>query len=359
MNVFKKRGVAVTVLILAVIAAILIGQLTKPSVDETYKPESSATAQSWAKEHAGSYTAYVQDEAGLFSSATKQALAEDNAALDYQYSGILGVVTVSTLGDSTIKAYSDKICYGTDTYGNGDLVLLIDEESGQWYVSPGDDISYYLNDNLEIIFTQNLGDSFWSDPDGAITTLFTQVSGWYAKNVPVSGQAAQQAQTAQKSSDSGVGGIIVLILVLFIIFVIISFVFSLIAGVRRAIGGYGFFGPFWGPWWGGCYHRHPRWFGGFHGAPPPPPHHGPGGPGGGPRPPRNDPPRYNGGGRSGSGGGGSRGGFGGGGSRGGFGGGGSRGGFSGGGSRGGFGGGGSRGGFGGGGSRGGFGGGRR
>ena len=359
MNVFKKRGVAVTVLILAVIAAILIGQLTKPSVDETYKPESSATAQSWAKEHAGSYTAYVQDEAGLFSSATKQALAEDNAALDYQYSGILGVVTVSTLGDSTIKAYSDKICYGTDTYGNGDLVLLIDEESGQGYVSPGDDISYYLNDNLEIIFTQNLGDSFWSDPDGAITTLFTQVSGWYAKNVPVSGQAAQQAQTAQKSSDSGVGGIIVLILVLFIIFVIISFVFSLIAGVRRAIGGYGFFGPFWGPWWGGCYHRHPRWFGGFHGAPPPPPHHGPGGPGGGPRPPRNDPPRYNGGGRSGSGGGGSRGGFGGGGSRGGFGGGGSRGGFSGGGSRGGFGGGGSRGGFGGGGSRGGFGGGRR
>ena len=175
MNVFKKRGVAVTVLILAVIAAILIGQLTKPSVDETYKPESSATAQSWAKAHADSYTAYVQDEAGLFSSATKQTLAEYNAALDYQYSGILGVVTVPTLSGSSIKAYSDKICYGTDTYGNGDLVLLIDEESGQWYVSPGDDISYYLNDNLEIIFTQNLGDSFLDDPDSAITTLFTRV----------------------------------------------------------------------------------------------------------------------------------------------------------------------------------------
>ena len=344
MNVFKKRGVAVTVLILAVIAAILIGQLTKPSVDETYKPESNAAAQSWAKAHADSYTAYVQDEAGLFSSATKQTLAEYNAALDYQYSGILGVVTVPTLSGSSIKAYSDKICYGTDTYGNGDLVLLIDEESGQWYVSPGDDISYYLNDNLEIIFTQNLGDSFWDDPDSAITTLFTQVSGWYAKNVPVSGQAAQQEQASQKSGSSGVGGIIILILTLFIIFAILSFVFSLIAGVRRVIGGYGFFGPFWGPWWGGCYHRHPRWFGGFHGAPPPPPPHGPGGP----RPPRNDPPRYNGGGGRSGFGGGSRGGFGGGGSRGGFGGGGSRGGFSGGGGRGGFGGGGSRGGFGGG-----------
>ena len=342
MNVFKKRGVALTVLILAVIAAILIGQLTKPSVDETYKPESDATAQSWAKAHADSYTAYVQDGAGLFSSQTLQTLAQDNAALDYRYGGILGVVTAKSLGDTTIKAYSDQICYGTDTYGNGDLVLLVNEETGEWYVSPGDDISYYLNDELEILFTQNLGDSFWADPDGRIVTLFTQVSGWYAKNVPVSGQEAQQEQASQKSSSSGVGGIVVLILVLFIIFVILSFVFSLVAGVRRVIGGYGFFGPFWGPWWGGCYHRHPRWFGGFHGAPPPPPHHGPGGP----RPPRSDPPRYNGGGRSGFGGG-SRGGFGGG-SRGGFGGGGSRGGFSSGGGRGGFGGGGSRGGFGGG-----------
>ena len=340
MNVFKKRGVALTVLILAVIAAILIGQLTKPSVDETYKPESDATAQSWAKAHADSYTAYVQDGAGLFSSQTLQTLAQDNAALDYRYGGILGVVTVKSLGDATIKAYSDQICYGTDTYGNGDLVLLVNEETGEWYVSPGDDISYYLNDELEILFTQNLGDSFWADPDGRIVTLFTQVSGWYAKNVPVSGQEAES------KSSSGTGGIIVLILALFIIFVIVSFVLSLIAGVRRLVGGYGFFGPFWGPWWGGCYHRHPRWFGGFHGAPPPPPHHGPGGPGGpgGPRPPRSN-------GGSGFGGGGNRGGgsFGGG-SRGGFGGGGSRGGFSGGG-RGGFGGGGSRGGFGGGGRR--------
>ena len=338
MNVFKKRGVALTVLILAVIAAILIGQLTKPSVDETYKPESDATAQSWAREHADSYTAYVQDGAGLFSSQTLQTLAQDNAALDYRYGGILGVVTVKSLGDTTIKAYSDQICYGTDTYGNGDLVLLVNEETGEWYVSPGDDISYYLNDELEILFTQNLGDSFWADPDGRIVTLFTQVSGWYAKNVPVSGQEAES------KSSSGAGGIIVLVLTLFIIFVIVSFVLSLIAGVRRLVGGYGFFGPFWGPWWGGWYHRHPRWFGGFYGAPPPPPHHGPGGPGGpgGPRPPRSN-------GGSGFGGGGSRGGSFGGGSRGGFGGGGSRGGFSGGG----------RGGFGGGGSRGGFGGGRR
>ena len=333
MNVFKKRGVALTVLILAVIAAVIIGQLTKPSVDETYKPESDATAQSWAKAHADSYTAYVQDGAGLFSSQTLQTLAQDNAALDYRYGGILGVVTVKSLGDTTIKAYSDQICYGTDTYGNGDLVLLVNEETGEWYVSPGDDISYYLNDELEILFTQNLGDSFWADPDGRIVTLFTQVSGWYAKNVPVSGQEAES------KSSSGAGGIIVLILALFIIFVIVSFVLSLIAGVRRLVGGYGFFGPFWGPWWGGWYHRHPRWFGGFYGAPPPPPHHGPGGPGGpgGPRPPRSN-------GGNGFGGGGSFGG----GSRGGFGGGGSRGGFSGG-----------RGGFGGGGSRGGFGGGRR
>ena len=333
MNVFKKRGVALTVLILAVIAAVIIGQLTKPSVDETYKPESDATAQSWAKAHADSYTAYVQDGAGLFSSQTLQTLAQDNAALDYRYGGILGVVTVKSLGDTTIKAYSDQICYGTDTYGNGDLVLLVNEETGEWYVSPGDDISYYLNDELEILFTQNLGDSFWADPDSRIVTLFTQVSGWYAKNVPVSGQEAES------KSSSGAGGIIVLILALFIIFVIVSFVLSLIAGVRRLVGGYGFFGPFWGPWWGGWYHRHPRWFGGFYGAPPPPPHHGPGGPGGpgGPRPPRSN-------GGNGFGGGGSFGG----GSRGGFGGGGSRGGFSGG-----------RGGFGGGGSRGGFGGGRR
>ncbi len=338
MNVFKKRGVALTVLILAVIAAVIIGQLTKPSVDETYKPESDATAQSWAKAHADSYTAYVQDGAGLFSSQTLQTLAQDNAALDYRYGGILGVVTVKSLGDTTIKAYSDQICYGTDTYGNGDLVLLVNEETGEWYVSPGDDISYYLNDELEILFTQNLGDSFWADPDGRIVTLFTQVSGWYAKNVPVSGQEAES------KSSSGAGGIIVLILALFIIFVIVSFALSLIAGVCRLVGGYGFFGPFWGPWWGGWYHRHPRWFGGFYGAPPPPPHHGPGGPGGpgGPRPPRSN-------GGSGFGGGGSRGGSFGGGSRGGFGGGGSRGGFSGGG----------RGGFGGGGSRGGFGGGRR
>ncbi len=347
MNIFKKRGFAVAVLVIAIIAAIIIGQVTKPATPD-YAPDSAKAVQQWADSNAGSYTAYVLDDANLFSSNTKQQIATYNAALDYQYSGILGVVTVSSLGDTDITDYAYDICYNTSTFGSGDLVLFLDAESGQWYVEPGPDIADYLDSEIEILFTQNLGNSFWSNADRQILTLFADVSEWYADNIPVSGQIVD----GYGYNDSSSGGVFATILGLLILFIVISLIFSFVAALTRVSHGYAFFGPFWGPWWGGCYHRHPRWFGGYH-APPPPP---PGGPGfGGPRPggPRPGGPRPGG---SGFGGGPSRpprsGGSSFGGSRSsGFGGGGSRGGFGGGGSRG--------GGFGGGGSRGGFGGGRR
>ena len=90
MKFFKKQGVAITVLVLAIIGAIVLGQVRKPASAE-YDAGSKTTASAWADEHYSEYTKYVEDDADLLSADTETRIAKYNAQLDYTYGSIMAV----------------------------------------------------------------------------------------------------------------------------------------------------------------------------------------------------------------------------------------------------------------------------
>ena len=66
MKFFKKQGVAVTITLILIVAALAIGFFGSSGKTE-YEPESAGSAASWAKEHAGEYVKFIRDDAGLLS----------------------------------------------------------------------------------------------------------------------------------------------------------------------------------------------------------------------------------------------------------------------------------------------------
>ena len=332
MSFFKKRGVAIAITIVLVVAALLIGRPWDRSNTEN-------VLESGGNEFAG----YVLDEAGILDEQTEQSIAETLKTLNEKYNSIVPLLTVSDTDGEDIADYTYGV-WEESGFLDSDMLLVIDAGSDSWYLYPGDEIwQYATTGTLETICGNDLDDVDYSASSAWATTFYKDLTKWYSATVPKANAPVER----ESSGGSGIGDLLLGILIVVLILWVLKAIFSRprrgddddYRGGSSGGSGDGFWkGMFWGSVLGG--NRRRRW------APPPPPP-----PGGGPRPggPRPN-PRPNPGSRpGGSFGGGSRGGFSGG-SRGGFGG--SHGGF-GGGSRGGFGGG-SRGG----GGRGGFGGGR-
>lgn len=341
-NFFGKKSVAVTITLIVIALAVVIGFSTGASRTPDYQPESNVAAQAWARENYEQYEQYLDDDAELFSDAMRRSIATTCAQLDYSYGSILGIATIDGLDDTYIedRAYDEGLELGL---GESDLMLLIDADSAQWYVAYGDEMAAYVDNELAILFQGALEDALFSGKaDACMKKLLPELLDWYDGVFPTAREESYgEAQTG------GFGAIMSILMII----IFIAIVVALISRPRRRYydGGVysgrrpGFWsGFFWGSHMGRRHHH----------APPPPPRPNPRPPMGGSRPGGARPgagasgfkPSSRGFGSS------SRGGSFGGSSRGGFGGS-SRGGSFGGGSRGGFGGG-SRGG----GSRGGFGG---
>ena len=269
MKLLKQRWFAVVVAVLLVAAAVGISQYRLRGGGE-YAPESASAAQQWGRENADAYERFVDDGAGLFSDATLETIAEQNAALDYRYGTILGLYTTAGVaGDMEEAAYDAKDALGL---GDGDFLLLLDSSAQDWYLVFGGDLSYYVDNELEILFRGAMGELFRS-PDREIVRLYTQLEDWCADNLPLAQQEARP--TSVLSSIARVLLVVAVLAALVMAFVAASAVrFG-----RRVVGGWRprfFFGP--GPFWRGPW-RGPGPFG-----PPPGPHHGPGPrPGPGPR----------------------------------------------------------------------------
>lgn len=323
MKFLKKQGVAITITVLMIVAALAIGFFGHVGKTE-YEPDSDASAASWAREHAGEYEKFIQDEAGLLSGNARQEIARADALLDYKHASIVGVAIVDGFDGASIEdaAYD----YGYEIgCGEADLMLLIDAASQDWYVAFGEEIAGYTDNELQLIFRSYMGEKVFSgSADRQLEGLFADITDWYAENIPL---ADGYGKSTSGSSIMG------MLLTVCIIIAVISIIVALCSRPRRryysAGPAYDNSNGFWkGMYWGSTLNGNRR-----RRRPPPPP----------PPPPSHYPPPPHGGMHHSSGfGGGNRGGSGGG--RSGFGGSG-RGGF-GGSSRGGFGGG-SRGGFGG------------
>lgn len=351
MKFFKKRSVAIAVMVIAILLSCGIGMAKKPTVPDMVDIGAAPLDTTLDGTY---FTRFIADEAGVLSDKSQQQLGLYNANWDQMMGGIIGVVTTTSPGadlDSAAQSYGEALGLGSN-----DAVLLLDTSSGD-YTLLAYGVTYDLLAAQPASFVDTCIYSAVAagDYSGAVLDLFQSLHPlvYVRWGMPV-------AVSGGVDTVASILSILVLIAVLVLLFTIIDTI--------RYSGWSARYGTMAAPpvvyrpilWWhrpGSAWYRRRR-------CPPPPPPRGPGGFGGGPRPPRGNTRPPMGGGRPPMGGGrppmggGSRprgGSFGG--SRGSFGG--SRGGSFGGGSRGGsFGG--SRGGSFGGGSRGGgFGGGRR
>ena len=283
-NFFQKKSVAVTITLIVVAIAVVIGFATggqKPAATQNTYTQSTSAA-SWAKKNYAQYENFIEDDADLFDSDAIRTFATYDAQLDCGYGSIMGLMTTDGLDGKSMEDYALKASAELEL-GDSDMLLLIDTDSEQWYLAYGDDMADYVDNDLSILFRQNLGILFSGSAKNIVTGLYKDLIDWYAENIPAASTAnASQPEPVSYEEERGMSlfGILITILVIVMICKIIF------RPRRRYYDDGAYYGGsrpgFWsGMFWGSMFGRNRG-----HRAPPPPPGPRPGyrPPSGGPRP---------------------------------------------------------------------------
>ena len=280
MKFFEKRGVALAVLVLAIAAAVFIGQSRKDSFaakKPTELPEVS-------------YQQWICDEAGLLSDETEQLIRDYNDSWNERYYAIVAVATVDKLVGWDGQDYAAKL--GEEWgLGTNDMILLLVKD-GDWQVYCGDNVGYVMTDTQQNKLRQAIETTYYDgDFDSAVTAFFRQADVFYGQaglNGSSGGSDGWYAPEAPAVSDGGtsVGGVILLIAAIFVVWMLLDavrynryrrrYIVGAPVNVVRPV----YYPIFWGR------PRRPR-----PPRPPRPPMGGPRPPAGGPRPPMGGGPR--------------------------------------------------------------------
>ena len=198
MKFFQKRGVAIVVLILAIVASSAWGLHKTPAVSTPEGGEKLDPSLSTA-----AFTQYVRDEADIFSDKTEEAVGLYNANWDKMFGSIMAVVTVQSSDnlENTAYDYAD-----TMQLGSNDAILVIAKQQQDYYLVASGDF-YDLLSGLSQSFVASCMESGVqkSDYDAAVQELCSQL------HVELS-QQYQQDQTAQ--DDAGTAVLFIMLLVL-------------------------------------------------------------------------------------------------------------------------------------------------
>lgn len=117
MKFFQKRGVAIVVLILAIVASSAWGLHKTPAVSTPEGGEKLDPSLSTA-----AFEQYVRDEANVLSDKAEKAVSLYNANWDKMFGSIMAVVTVQSSDnlENTAYDYAD-----TMQLGSNDAILVI------------------------------------------------------------------------------------------------------------------------------------------------------------------------------------------------------------------------------------------
>ena len=202
MKFFQKRGVAIAVLILAIVASSAWGLHKTPAVStpeggEKLDPSLSAEA----------FTQYVRDDAGVLSDKTEEAVGLYNANWDKMFGSIMAVVTVQSSDNLENTAYDYA---ATMQLGSNDAILVIAKQQQDYYLLASGNF-YDLLSGLSQSFVASCMESGVekSDYDAAVQELCSQLH-------------VELSQQYQQSQDNGeIANIFVeLMFVLIVLFLI-------------------------------------------------------------------------------------------------------------------------------------------
>ena len=262
MKFFQKRGVAIVVLILAIVASSAWGLHKAPAVSTPEGGEKLDPSLSTA-----AFEQYVRDEANVLSDKTEKAVSLYNANWDKMFGSIMAVVTVQSSDnlENTAYDYAD-----TMQLGSNDAILVIAKQQQDYYLVASGDFYDLLSGLSQSFVASCMADNVQKgDYDAAVRSLCA------ALHVELS-QQYQQSEAALDEAANGVMFIMILI-IFFVLWIMLDGMRYRRYRRRYMMPGMGVPTVMYHPiFWG---RRPPR-------GPRPPRSGGPRPPQGGPRPPR-------------------------------------------------------------------------
>ncbi len=218
MDFFRKKPVAVAVLVLAVIAAAAIGQIRKPP-DRSDTPIPSFVC--------------VDDRAGLLNGETERYITSMNESLFYQCGGMVFAATVDSTGRTDIFDFAEDLGaqygVGSQERDNGIVILLapgnVSESGlqGDYCVALGTGLERYEDTLNDLIY--EMEDDFAAGRyDRAVRTAFDAYIRWFEGHYDIQVREGYLPQDAYQDTSAGgspvLGTLIVLLVIILLLWVI-------------------------------------------------------------------------------------------------------------------------------------------
>ena len=198
MKFFQKRGVAIAVLILAIVASSAWGLHKAPAVSTPEGGEKLDPSLSTA-----AFTQYVRDEADILSDKTEEAVGLYNANWDKMFGSIMAVVTTESANDIENAAYDYAI---EMQLAENDAILVIAKQQQDYYLLASGDFYDLLSGLSQSFVASCMADGVQKgDYDAAVRSLCA------ALHVELS-QQYQQSEAALDEAANGVMFIMILII---------------------------------------------------------------------------------------------------------------------------------------------------
>ena len=207
MKFFQKRGVAIAVLILAIVASSAWGLHKTPAVSTPEGGEKLDPSLSTA-----AFTQYVRDDADVLSDKTEEAIGLYNANWDKMFGSIMAVVTTESANDIENAAYDYAI---EMQLAENDAILVIAKQQQDYYLLASGDFYDLLSGLSQSFVASCMADNVQKgDYDAAVRSLCA------ALHVELS-QQYQQSEAALDEAANGVMFIMILI-IFFVIWIMLD-----------------------------------------------------------------------------------------------------------------------------------------
>ena len=206
MKFYQRRGVALVVLILAILGASFYGISKRPA--QLPKVE---------------YYNWIADEAGLLSAATEDTIRSYNTAWNDKYYAVVAVAAVDDIRGWKAEDFAYDLGEKWGLGANDMLLLLVEDD--HYYVALGDNLLTMTDTQESKLRTAIEEDYYKGDFDAAVVSFFRQVDVFYAQMATVSSYTGPNYEWVG-GGNSGAGmsvfGVIVVVALVFLVWAMLD-----------------------------------------------------------------------------------------------------------------------------------------
>ena len=217
MKLSTNRVVGIIAVVLAIVAAVVLGQVRKDHFLSKSPTELLEVE----------YRQWICDEAKLLDDATVKTVEQYNEAWDEKYYAVVAVASVERMVGWNETDYAAALGQKWGL-GENDMILVLVED-GDWQVYMGDYVGAMMQDYQQQKLRQAIDEPYYDgDFDGAVTAFFRQADVFYGQIDPAHKSGAYYGGDWYapvehgKEAGGGIVGVIFLILAIFVVWVLLD-----------------------------------------------------------------------------------------------------------------------------------------